>query len=353
MELKDVKVAEFRREVTELLLLIALFVSPILMPVYYLIGILALTYACGIYFIFQSLVYYQLRAGRWRHEDCARYALGATLVLMLLGLYTGNEVVDNKPWQLLFPIVAFMLVGSRSGVYWCIAALSGMVTVLLLRWPDYAPLSIFIFAIAHITTSFVLYVFTRHNEANIRTISRLSHTDPLTNTYNRQLFNELSVNEFNRARRAEEPLAVYMIDIDHFKKYNDRYGHLAGDQALSKVAEIIRGSARRASDLVFRYGGEEFCVLSSGTTIHDARVLADNIIDGIRDLRIEHEDGENGRLTVSIGLCYHGELKGLNAELLLKRADDALYTAKTEGRNCLVLHRSERQEQLDLLEAAK
>ncbi len=353
MEFRDVKVTEFRGEVTELLVVVSLFVAPILMPAYYLIGIPALTYACGIYFIFQALVYYQLRSLRWGHEDCARYALAATLALMLLGLYTGNEVVDNKPWQLLFPIVAFVLTGSRNGVYWCIAALSGTVTVLLLRWPDYAPLSILIFAIAHITTSYVLYVFTKHNELNIRTISRLSHTDPLTNTYNRQLFNELSINEFNRARRAEEPLAIYMIDIDHFKRYNDRYGHLAGDQALRKVAEIIRGSARRASDLVFRYGGEEFCVLSSGATIHDARVLADHIIEGVRDMQIRHEEGENKQLTVSIGLCYHGELEGLSAELLLKRADEALYTAKTRGRDCLVLYRTERQEQLDLIEASK
>jgi diguanylate cyclase (GGDEF)-like protein len=353
MEFKDAKVAEFRGELTELLIVVSLFIAPVLMPAYYLIGIPVFAYACGIYFIFQSLVYYQLRTGRWRHDDCARYVLGATLALMLFGLYTGNEVVDNKPWQLLFPVIAFILAGSRAGVYWCAAALTGTITVLLLRRPDYAPLSIFIFAIAHITTSYVLYVFTRHNESNIRTISRLSHTDPLTNTYNRQLFNELSVNEFNRARRAQEPLAVYMIDIDHFKKYNDRYGHLAGDQALRNVAEIIRGSARRASDLVFRYGGEEFCVLSSGTTIHDARVLADRIIDDVRGLGISHEDGENGRLTVSIGLCYHGKLDGLSAELLLKRADEALYTAKTEGRDRLVLYRTERQAQLDLLEATK
>ena len=353
MEYKDVKVTEFRGEITELLIVVALFVSPILMPVYYIIGIPVLTYACAIYFIFQSLVYYQLRTLRWGHEDCARYVLAATLVLMLLGLYSGNEVVDNKPWQLLFPILAFVLTGSREGIYWCVAALTGTVTVLALRWPDYAPLSIFIFAIAHITTSFVLYVFTKHNELNIRTISRLSHTDPLTNTYNRQLFNELSTNEFNRARRAEEPLAVYMIDIDHFKKFNDRYGHLAGDQALRRVAEIIRGSARRASDLVFRYGGEEFCVLSSGTAIHDSRVLADHIIDGVRALRITHDEGENRQLTVSIGLCYYSDLEGLSAELLLKRADEALYTAKTQGRDCLVLYRSERQEQLDLLEASK
>ena len=135
---------------------------------------------------------------------------------MLLGLYTGSELVDNKPWQMLFPIVAFVLAGSREGVLWCVAALTGAVTILFLRGSEYASLSIFIFAIAHMTTSFVVYVFMMRNEANIRTISRLSHTDPLTNTYNRQLFNELSISELNRARRAEEPLAFYMIDIDQF-----------------------------------------------------------------------------------------------------------------------------------------
>jgi two-component system chemotaxis family response regulator WspR len=147
------------------------------------------------------------------------------------------------------------------------------------------------------------------------------------------LFEELFVNMFNRARRGNEPLAVYMIDIDHFKKYNDNYGHIAGDRALQQVAEVIRGSARRASDLVFRYGGEEFCVVSSGVSASDAQVIAASIIDGVRDLETPHVSGENGQLTVSIGLAYASSLEGFDTEALLRRADRALYAAKSGGRD--------------------
>ena len=351
MEFGDAKVAEFRGEVLKVLLVVAMCVSPVLMPAYHWIGIDILTLACGVYFVAMSTIHFQLRAGRWQQDTCVRFCLGATLVLMLLGLYTGNELVDNKPWQMLFPIVAFVLAGSREGVFWCVAALLGAVTILFLRGSEYATLSIFIFAIAHMTTSYVVYVFITRNEANIRTISRLSHTDPLTNTYNRQLFNELSISELNRARRADEPLAFYMIDIDHFKKYNDRYGHLAGDRALRNVADVIKRSARRASDLVFRYGGEEFCIVSSGASIQEARFMANNIIEDVRALGFKHEEGENGQLTVSIGLSYHQGLDGCSTDLLLERADDALYTAKADGRDRLVLYSPTQHQQLDLLEA--
>ncbi len=355
MKFEDAKVAEFRGEVLKVLLVVSMCVSAArcisFVPAFHWIGIDILTLACGVYFVVMSIVHVQFHEGRWQQSTCARFCLGATLALMLLGLYTGSELVDNKPWQMLFPIVAFVLAGSREGVFWCVAALAGAVTILFLRGSEYAALSIFIFAIAHMTTSYVVYVFMMRNEANIRTISHLSHTDSLTNTYNRQLFNELSISELNRARRTEEPLAFYMIDIDHFKKYNDRYGHLAGDRALRNVADVIRRSARRASDLVFRYGGEEFCVVSSGMSIQEARFMANNIIEGVRALGLKHEEGENGQLTVSIGLSYHQELDDCSTELLLERADNALYMAKSDGRDRLVLYSPAQHHQLDLLKA--
>ena len=234
---------------------------------------------------------------------------------------------------MLVPMIAFLVMGARRGIYWSGVHLLGLGVVFYLRRYGYEPQAVVMLMMAYPTLAYAMYVFTQSNEENIRTISRLSHTDSLTNTYNRQLFDELFVNMFNRARRGNEALAVYMIDIDHFKKYNDNYGHIAGDRALKQVAEVIRRSARRASDLVFRYGGEEFCVVSSGVSSNDAVFIAESIIDGVRDLETTHTSSEHGQLTVSIGLIHARGLDGFDTESLLKRADRALYTAKRRGRD--------------------
>lgn len=325
----------FRGEVLSLFLYIAMGVSLAIVPVYYAIGIDALTYACVAYCGSATVMCYLRNWRGHRHPAYAQLFLGSTLLVMLAGLYLGDESVDNKPWQMVFPLIAFLVAGARGGAWWVALAWSGSALVFALRWPAYGGLSILVFLIAHATMSWALYVFARTNEFNIHTISRLSHTDALTKTYNRQLFDELFGKVFNRARRAHEALAVYMIDIDHFKQYNDCYGHLAGDRALARVAEVIRRSARRASDLVFRYGGEEFCVVSAGVSGPDARGIAEHIIEGVRALGIAHHAIGSGRLTVSVGLSYQDRLDGYDIEGLLGSADRALYLAKTRGRDRL------------------
>ncbi len=335
MDFGDTRLRDFRREVLQLFLYVALGVSAVVVPVYYRIGTGGLTLACAAYLTLVAALCWHIN---WRHNNLrhgANLFLGATLLVMLSGLYLGNELLDNKPWQMVFPMVAFLVAGARDGLRWSVSALLASLVVLGLRWSAYEPLAMLIFVLAHVTMSFTLYVFVRSNEENIRTISRLSHTDTLTNVYNRQLFDELFVNVFNRARRAEEALAVYMIDIDHFKKFNDAYGHVGGDRALRAVANVIRTSARRATDLVFRYGGEEFCVVSSGLSLNDARTIADNIIQGVRELDIAHSGAERGKLTVSIGLSYHTLLTEHDTGRLLEQADRALYAAKLRGRDRL------------------
>lgn len=188
-------------------------------------------------------------------------------------------------------------------------------------------LSVLAMTLAYLTITVGLCAFNRHNETNIRTIARLSHTDPLTGVYNRQLLEELSNSEFKRSLRAEEPLAIYMLDFVHCKKFNDRYAHVAGDSALAAVATVIRNSAWRASDLVFRYGGEEFCVVCSAIEEKDALTLAEAIVGGVHAAGIVHADGENGVLTISVDT---------DAQRILESADVALYQAKQSGRNCVV-----------------
>jgi diguanylate cyclase (GGDEF)-like protein len=335
MDLGERKVLEFRGQVLGLYLVIASVAALTVIPTYFFIGIDLLVRTCVVYaivIIATTILFSRRKIGL---RAATNWFLGTTVMACMIGLYLGDELIDNKPWQFVIPVAAFTVAGWRAGLWWSAASLVMALAIYALRWPAYELLSIIVMAVAYATTASALCVFNRHNESNIRTIARLSHTDSLTGSFNRQLFDELSLNEFNRSLRAEEPLAIYMIDIDHFKKFNDHYGHVAGDQALAAVARLIRNTARRASDLVFRYGGEEFCVISSGLDGDDARSLAVAIIDGVRELAIEHAQTERGILTVSVGLSQHEFLSGESVESLLKLADSALYEAKLNGRDRL------------------
>lgn len=329
----EAKIAEFHGLVLSRFLYIATALSVLVLPAYWVIGLNGLTIVSCVFFACTFVFCYLHNVRHAAREVCMHGFIGMTVLVTWAGIGYGSELIDNKPWQMLVPMIAYLIGGSRRGTAWVCLHLLGLVALFYARRYAYEPLSVAILLLAYPSLAYGLFVFTRANEGNIRTISRLSHTDSLTKTYNRQLFEELFVNMFNRARRAGEPLAVYMIDIDHFKKYNDNYGHIAGDRALKQVAEVIRGSARRASDLVFRYGGEEFCVVSSGVNSHDALFIAESIVDGVRRLNTPHVSGENGKLTVSIGLTYGHSLEDLDTEALLRRADRALYAAKTSGRN--------------------
>ena len=335
MDLGERKVLEFRGQVLGLYFLIASVASLTVIPTYYFIGPDLLALACVVYAVVIVTTAISFSRRKIALQSATNWFLGATVMACMIGLYLGDEMIDNKPWQLVIPVVAFTLAGWRDGLWWTAASLVIALAIFAVRWPAYELLSIIVMAVAYATTASALGVFNHHNENNIRTIARLSHTDSLTGSFNRQLFDELSHSEFNRSLRAEEPLAMYMIDIDHFKKFNDHYGHVAGDQALTATAQLIRSKARRASDLVFRYGGEEFCVISSGLDGDDAHSLAVAIIDGVRELAIEHTQTERGILTVSVGLSQHDFLSGESVESLLKQADSALYEAKLNGRDCL------------------
>lgn len=168
-------------------------------------------------------------------------------------------------------------------------------------------------------------------------LERLCITDPLTELYNRRFLERRMQEEINRSMRTSLPLSVMLIDLDHFKCYNDLNGHVAGDAALKKVAGVLC-TAVREMDVVTRYGGEEFCVLLPGTSKDEAMAVASRIR---RDIEAEIFHGEEklplGRLTASIGISSHPE-DGITAVALINTADIALYTAKAGGRNRIVIH---------------
>jgi len=156
--------------------------------------------------------------------------------------------------------------------------------------------------------------------------------DGLTGLDNRRRFDERYSDEFERARASGVPLGVAMIDVDFFKLFNDRYGHIAGDECLRQVSKAIRASIHRPQDFAARYGGEEFAVLSPGANLQGAGVIAARIREAVRNLSIEHRDSAYGVVTVSVGVASTCSPK-FSAQPLLEAADRALYSAKARGRD--------------------
>ena len=157
--------------------------------------------------------------------------------------------------------------------------------------------------------------------------------DSLTGLGNRRLFEGALDIEFSRGARQSSSLSLIMLDIDYFKRYNDAYGHVAGDHCLAEVARAVKGCCHRKADLAVRYGGEEFAVLLPDTDIHGALVIAEQIRRSVMDKNIIHSGSPTGFVTVSLG-CYSFVPTGRDSmEVFIERADAALYQAKHSGRN--------------------
>lgn len=165
-------------------------------------------------------------------------------------------------------------------------------------------------------------------------LSRLSFVDALTGLANRRRFDVASQEEWRRARRAGQPLALLLADIDGFKRYNDVLGHQEGDRCLARVAGVFAAAVGRAGDLAARYGGEEFVVLLPGADAGAARRLAEQIRRDCEALALPHPEGPAGPVvTLSLGLAACVPSEDMSLEQLLAQADAALYRAKQQGRN--------------------
>jgi len=172
-------------------------------------------------------------------------------------------------------------------------------------------------------------------EANAR-LEKISTTDGLTGLYNRRHFDECLEHEYMRAARGKQNLSVVMLDIDHFKKLNDTFGHAFGDEALRQTALRIQDVLKRPADVAFRYGGEEFVILLPDTPSSAANILARQIWSAMRSEAISHLD-QTVTLTVSIGIATSIAWPNGDPYELLHRADEQLYRAKEEGRDRICL----------------
>jgi diguanylate cyclase (GGDEF)-like protein/PAS domain S-box-containing protein len=172
-------------------------------------------------------------------------------------------------------------------------------------------------------------------------LRRLSVTDVLTGLSNRRAFNELLDEEWRRALRMDYQLVMLMLDVDFFKKYNDTYGHLQGDECLKSVAAVLKNVTRRPGDVVARFGGEEFVILLSMSDTDHAVAVAEKICLDIEALKLPHKrSGLSDYVTISIGVASAMPTNlDISSQNLIQYADDALYKAKQGGRNRVAVNR--------------
>jgi diguanylate cyclase (GGDEF)-like protein len=171
-------------------------------------------------------------------------------------------------------------------------------------------------------------------------LRELADSDALTGLANRRRFEDTLTFEYERARRSGLPFSLILLDVDYFKKFNDRYGHVAGDDCLRRVAGAIATGPRRPTDLAARYGGEEFAVILPDTDREGARAVAENIRLAVETLNMPHDDSLTGCVTVSLGV--HTSHPATEADTTcplacIEAADRLLYQAKKDGRNCVVV----------------
>lgn len=178
---------------------------------------------------------------------------------------------------------------------------------------------------------------TRALEIANRRLEALSLTDSLTGLANRRCFDETLSLEWQRAGRSHRPLALAIIDVDYFKKYNDYYGHQAGDECLRTVAQAIQSQAHQTGGLAARYGGEEFAFIAPEVEAGNMLALAEAIRTLLEFMALPHAQSPLGRISISIGVAVQIPEETMTSDDLVRKADEALYSAKTQGRNRVTL----------------
>lgn len=174
------------------------------------------------------------------------------------------------------------------------------------------------------------------NSAN-KELLRLSTMDGLTGISNRRMYDDYGKREWRRCERMKQPISLVLVDVDHFKLFNDQYGHQAGDECLKSVASQVAKIGQRPTDLVARYGGEEFVLVLGETSADGARWLASRLCQKIAELNIPHHAASTRHVTVSCGVACVIPDDDRSLDVLLKSADRALYRAKAAGRDRVVV----------------
>lgn len=249
------------------------------------------------------------------------------LLLAVIALRRGREVAVATPRRLALAV--------RAGSPLILpAALLVVAAMMVARHPQWAVLGFAVATLGSGLRGVVMQVRALEGQDQLDVLAR---SDALTGLSNRRQFDQVLQAEWARARRHGEGMALLMIDIDHFKQFNDRFGHPAGDACLAAVARALAGCATRASDLVARYGGEEFAVVVPATSRDGTLALAENMRRAVEMLRLASPDALSAvGVTISVGMARVETVTTADPAPLLAATDAALYAAKQQGRNRVV-----------------
>lgn len=182
---------------------------------------------------------------------------------------------------------------------------------------------------------------TRELEERNEVLQELSFLDGLTRIPNRRRFDDFFNQAFNLSSRNSQPIAIIMLDIDEFKKYNDTYGHLQGDECIKNIAAVLKDTVKGKTDIAARYGGEEFIVALQDKDKDGVIKISKEIVSGIKALNMEHIESNYGVVTVSIGIIYGVPYENQSPDDFIARADEALYLSKKNGRNRVEIFNNE------------
>ena len=219
-----------------------------------------------------------------------------------------------------------------------VCALTTNIIVLAFRLPPRISVAACAVAAVQERVSYLQSVLLAHESERSRRLNaelaQIAQTDPLTGIANRRHFDAQLKGEWERARRSAQSVALLFVDVDHFKAFNDTYGHQAGDACLVRLAGVLKSLARRPADLAARYGGEEFVLLLPDTDLEGAQILARAVIEAVDALAIPHRTSEvTSTVTVSVGVAAKTATLSVESDELLRSADENVYRAKAEGRH--------------------
>lgn len=274
---------------------------------------LILGHECGVYFYFSAAIIAPLFFYTYKEAAYTLFFASFTILLAVMTQFLGS---DYAPLAGVIPLV--QVPPALLTVFFYFSVAGSLATVFAFVFYFYNESSRFEESLA---------------EAN-RELFKLSETDSLTQLPNKRSFKASLDREWGKGIRSRHPLSVLMADLDYFKKYNDSYGHQAGDRCLAEAARAISRHTREFVDFPARYGGEEFIILMTETGLEDACTVAERIREEIVQLAVPHELNEPDRVvTCSLGVASCVPDTGTDAEEIIRRADKALYVAKEKGRN--------------------
>lgn len=291
------------------------------------------------------LLWWQLHRGFWHRQASFLVVALCTLVALPMLVVSGGANSQYSPIIPLFPIFC-ILMGSVGlaivttlfwGIIWTLLLLTGYSDLDLTasHWDHGKTASRTLWLIL---TSLIILLISISFENRQRRLQRvlvsLSVTDPLTGTGNRRVMEEALIHEARLYERYRQPYSLLMIDVDHFKRFNDKRGHRGGDQALIQVANTLTAIARDGQDTVARFGGEEFVAILRYTRANEAMAVAEKFRQAILNLKLRYQDDNEDVLSVTIGLA-DSELSN-EPTRLIELADKALYKGKSLGRNCVI-----------------